>query len=414
MNLRTIKEYGHLFNLDENIRYVIIMGGRGAGRSYVASCLALVFMKTWSFFRGAVMRFVLSDVRNSNFKQVLDRIDEQEICDEFTIKDLEILYGTNSLQGLGFRKSSGDQKSKLKSLADYNFLHIEEADEVAREDFNQVDDSVRTKKGRILIVITLNPPPKNHWIVKRWLNLIPSGIDGYYDYELKDSEKHNTILIKTNWTHNAKNISQTSKDNYLRYKETDPDYYYTMICGLVPSGKRGVIFKDWKPISRKDYDELEYKPYYSGDFGFTNDPTALVEIKEHNNKVYVKELIYETGLINRRISERMAQMELNRSSEQIWDSAEPKSIAELRVENWNAIPSEKGAGSRRARIDYLLGKEVYYVEGSENIVNEVQNYCWALDKNKEPTNEPADGNDHLMDAISGGVFTKSKQPYIGF
>jgi phage terminase large subunit len=398
-------------------RYNLIYGGRAGGRSYFASQYIISKLFSDTYFRCGIMRLVQGDIRNSIYQEIIDRIEESEVNDpalEVREHLLTINFKNNTDNGIGFRKSRGDQKAKLKSLAGYTDIIIEEAEEISEEDFIQLDDSLRTVKADVRIFLLFNMPPKNNWMVKRWFNLVDSGIEGFYLAEPKESEKHNTEYVFSYWKNNEINLNQTTIDNFQRYKDTKPDHYWNMIMGLVPSGKRGVIFKDWKPISRKDYDELEYKPYYSGDFGFTNDPTALVEIKEHNNKVYVKELIYETGLINRRISERMAQMELNRSSEQIWDSAEPKSIAELRVENWNAIPSEKGAGSRRARIDYLLGKEVYYVEGSENIVNEVQNYCWALDKNKEPTNEPADGNDHLMDALSGGVYTKSKQPYIGF
>jgi len=96
------------------------------------------------------------------------------------------------------------------------------------------------------------------------------------------------------------------------------------------------------------------------------------------------------------------------------DSAEPKSIAELVNFGWNVVPTVKGPDSIRAGLDTLLAKEVAYTEESEHIRSETENYRWALDRNKLPTNTPVDKFNHLMDALRGGIFTQANQPYIGF
>jgi phage terminase large subunit len=187
-----------------------------------------------------------------------------------------------------------------------------------------------------------------------------------------------------------------------------------MIMGLVPSGRRGVIFKDWKPISVKEYEALDYPIFYGTDFGFSNDPAGVVEVKQHNDNIYVREIIYQTGLINQKLSEQMELKGIKKQYQNFGDGAEPKSVAEFQSYGWYMTSSDKGAGSRKAGVDFLLGKNVFYTEDSVNLINEMQNYCWALDRNKEPTNEPADGNDHLLDALRYAVYTKAKQPYIGF
>lgn len=414
MDLDVIENYEPIFKTPKNIRYILIIGGRGAGRSYVVSQLIVFLMRTSKFFRGAVMRFVLGDVRNSNFQEVVDRIEEQNLTGAFEVKDLEIKFGSNFLKGLGFRKSSGDQKSKMKSLAGFNFIHIEEADEVDEAFFMQLDDSLRTTNSNIIVVLTMNPPDKNNWIMKRYFNLIPSGIEGFYRYELKEEAKKDTLFIFSTYKENIKNLNQSTVDNYLKYKENNPDYYYNMIEGLVSEGARGRIFKNWKRISTKEFEELPYPSYFGLDFGYTNDPSALIEIKEHNNKVYLRELIYETGLTNQRLSERMIQKGVSKNKTIYADSAEPKSIDELRILGWIVLPASKGADSVRSGIDMLLSKEVFYTEDSKNIDLESQEYKWALDKNKEPTNEPIDDFNHTMDATRYGIFTKSKTPYIGF
>lgn len=399
--------------LQTKARYIILMGGRGAGRSYFASQFIVGALKEMSFFRCALMRFIATDIRNSIFQEVMDRIEEKQLDCVISDGQLLIKRGYNFIRGIGFRKSTSDQKSKLKSLASFNFIVIEEADEVSEEDFIQLDDSLRTINADIKIMLLLNPPDKNHWIIKRWFNLLNNGVEGFYQPELKDSEKHNTLYIHTTWKNNAKNLNQSTKDNFKRYETTRPEHYHNMIQGLVSEGARGRIFKNWKPISVKEYEELPYTKYYGMDFGFSNDPTALAEIKEHNDKIYVRELIYETGMINKRIAERLSQLGLSRSAPIYADNAEPKSIEEIRQEDWNILPSNKGQDSIRAGIDLLLGKEIYYTEDSLNIASEIQDFKWAVDKNKEPLNEPQDGNDHLMDAIRYGVFTNNKQDWVG-
>lgn len=418
LNQQVNEAYEPLFINSPEVRYLILMGGRGAGRSTSASQYATARLFDSEYFRCAIMRFILSDVRNSIFQDIKDRLEENEVDNLVKIRDhnLNFEYGANKITGLGFRRASSDQKSKLKSLANYNTVIIDEADEIAEADFMQLDDSLRTKKSRILIVLLLNPPSKNHWIIRRWFNLLPvPDVPGFYSPQLKESCKRDTIFIHTSYLDNIENITPSSRINYERYKETNPDHYYNMIKGYVSEGARGRIFKNWIPISEEEYKKLEHIPYYGLDFGFTNDPTALLEIKEHNNRVYLKELLYQTGLTNPDICTKFDLLGLSKKDSIIFaDSAEPKSIAEIKKDGWNVRPAIKGSDSVRAGIDMLLSKEVYYVETSENLRKEQEEYRWALDRDKNPTNTPIDAFNHLMDAGRYGIYSKSKQGFIGF
>lgn len=146
-------------------RYVILLGGRAAGRSTVASQYALAKLTAPEYYRCAIMRYVLGDIRNSIYREITDRAEENGVLDALDINEstMSISYGNNSINAVGFRKSSTDQKAKLKSLANYNCVIIEEADEIPEEDFLQLDDSLRTLKGDIKIILLLNPPSKDHW-----------------------------------------------------------------------------------------------------------------------------------------------------------------------------------------------------------------------------------------------------------
>jgi len=396
--------------LQENKRYYLICGGRAGGRSYFASQYAEASLFTKPYFRCAIMRFVLGDIRNSIYQEIVDRLEEDELDEAVEKKGhtLTINFKRNTINGIGFRKSSSDQKAKLKSLAGYTDVIIEEAEEVSEEDFNQLDDSIRTIKADIRIFLLFNLPHKNHWIVKRWFNLVDSGVEGFYKPILKEAMESTTCFIHTTYADNRRNLNLSTIENFEKYRETNPDHYWNMIKGLVSEGARGRVFKNWTPISNQEYEELPHPISYGLDFGYSNDPTALVEIKKHNDKIYIKELIYETALTNQAISRRMKQVGVG--DEYIYaDSAEPKSIEELRKEGWNIYPSVKGQDSIRAGIDLLLDKKIWYNEGSKNVENEVQNYKWALDKNKEPTNQPIDEYNHAMDAIRYNVFTEEQQ-----
>lgn len=396
------------------------MGGRASGRSYAASQYGLTHLIADNYFRCAIMRFVLSDIRNSIYQEIYDRINEEQLNENIAIKEntLEFKYGGNKINGIGFRKSSGDQKSKLKSLASYNCVIIEEADEVAEEDFQQLDDSLRTIKSDVTIILLLNPPDRNHWIIKRWFNLEDSGVEGYYKASLKSTEK-DTVYIHGTYLDNIRNLNRKTIDNFVRYKDKNPDHYWNMIMGLVSEGARGRVFKDWKIITDEEFEKLPYDSCYGLDFGFSNDPAALVEIKEHNDNVWLRELLYERGMVNigqkgNDISGRLAELGLT-ESDIVWaDSAEPKSIQELRNEGWDIRESIKGADSVRKGIDMMLGKTIHYTESSVNLDTENHEYKWALNKNKEPTNKPIDDFNHLMDAARYGITGNASSEFIGF
>jgi phage terminase large subunit len=416
------KLYQPLFIPPPGVRYIINMGGRGGGRSHAAAQKAKTVLTDPSkYLRGAMMRYIYGDIKNSIYQDIYDRIDEADMLDDIDLhgQPLGFSYKKNRINGIGFKKSSGDQKSKLKSLAGYNFILIEEADEIAETDFMQLDDSIRTTKGDILIVLNLNPPEKDHWIIKRWFNLIDTEIEGFYEPVLKEEHKHNTIHIHATYYDNIVNIDPTTASNFEGYRESKPEYYWNTIRGYVSEGAVGRIYKNWKPTTYAEFKELPYPSIYGLDFGFSNDPAALVEIKMHNNKIWVHQLLYQTGLHNigagpDTLSKRFEDLDLSGQDLIYADSAEIKSIEELCGDGWYVEPAVKGPGSVNAGIDLLQGFEVYYTEESVDIARESREYKYRLDRNKVPTGKPEDGNDHALDAIRYAVFSHRQSTFVGF
>lgn len=381
------------------------MGGRGAGRSTVASQYANAKLIADEYFRCAIMRYVLGDIRNSIYREITDRAEENGIRAQLDINDslMTLGYGANSINAVGFRKSSSDQKSKLKSLANYNCVIIEEGDETPEADFMQLDDSLRTLKGDIVIIILLNPPPRTHWIIRRWFDLEPSGIKDFYIPKLK-AGMDDVVFIHTNFRDNIKNISEQSIKNYERYKETNPDHYYNMIEGLVPEVVRGKIYKNWRQIDEIPYEAKLVRRWL--DFGYTNDPTSIGDIYEYNGGLIFDELCYQKGMSNADIA-----AVIKSQPEQcvvVADSAEPKSIDELRLYGITVVPAEKGPDSVRNGIAVVQVEKVSVTRRSTNTWFEYENYAWFEDKDGTRLNEPKPGNDHSMDGIRYGVTSLKK------
>lgn len=384
---------------DQKTRYFILMGGRGGGRSTVASQYANARLMSSDYFRCAIMRYILGDIRNSIYREITDRAEENGVLETLRVNDslMKIEYGSNSINAVGFKKSSGDQKSKLKSLASYNCVIIEEADEIPEADFMQLDDSLRTIKGDITIILLLNPPAKNHWIIKRWMKLIDSEQKGFYDFELRDGVT-DTCLIKTSYKDNEANIAPASIVQYEAYKESKPTHYWNMVRGLVPETVVGKIYNNWALV-----DEIPHEARlerYGLDFGYTNDPTAIVAIYYYNGGYILDQVTYQHGLSNKRIADILSGL---KTALVVADSAEPKSIDEIMSYGVNIQAAQKGPGSVNQGIQYVQDQKISVTKRSNKILEEYDNYAWLIDKDGETLNEPAPGWDHAMDALRYGM-----------
>lgn len=397
MTQRIGKIYAPLFT--QKPRYFILMGGRGAGRSTVVSQFANAKLISPEYFRCAIMRYILGDIRNSIYREIIDRADENDILSHLNVNEstMTIEYGNNSINAVGFRKSSGDQKSKLKSLANYNCVIIEEADEIPEEDFMQLDDSLRTLKGDITVILLLNPPAKTHWIIKRWFDLEPSSVENFYIPKLK-ADARDTVVVRSNYLDNVKNISPATIEQYETYRKTKPKHYWNMIAGYVPETIKGKIYSNWIKIDKIPKEaKLER---YGLDFGYTNDPTAIIAIYRWNNALILHELLYKKGMLNSQIA---AFLKTIPSCLVVADSAEPKSIDEIILHGIKMIGAEKGQGSINQGIQAVQNRTIYYTETSKNLEIEYENYAWKLDKEGNGLNIPIDGFDHLLSAARYGT-----------
>lgn len=199
-------------------------------------------------------------------------------------------------------------------------------------------------------------------------------------------------------------IEPTTRSAILSYEPTPENIkrgtaneYRWKVYGLGEVGRlEGLVFPDFEVT--QDW-PTEYKwNIYGMDFGFTNDPTTLVEIRYAHGALYWRQHIYATGLTNPDISARMTAIEQPVDDEITADSAEPKSITELRQAGWNVIPAVKGADSINQGIDAIKRYPIRVHASSRDLIEEFSSYTWNKDRNGQATNKPIDRFNHGIDA----------------
>lgn len=260
-----------------------------------------------------------------------------------------------------------DQPDKLRG-ARRDRLFINEANNVPFEAFEQLE--VRTKEE---VFIDFNPT-NEFWA---FTEIIGKRDDvDYIILTYKDNEA----------------LSQEIIDS-LEQRMNRPGWW--KVYGEGQLGEvEGKIYKGWQII-----DELPHEARlerFGLDFGYTNDPTAIVGIYKHNEGYIWDEVAYQKGLLNKAIADIILAQPDKRLT--VADSAEPKSIDEIAGYGVSIVGAEKGADSVRHRINLVQDQKISITKRSANIIHEYRNYLWKTDRNGKVLNEPEHQYSHAMDA----------------
>lgn len=399
-----------LWECDSNIRYVILMGGRANGRSGTASryCVSRLLGKEYT--RGAIMRATREDIRASCWSEIVDRVNEQKITNNFRItdNDMYIERGENSIRAHGFRASSGSLTARLKSLAGYNLVWIEEAEEIGEEEFRTLDDTLRTTKGRILVILTLNTPAKSHWIIKKWFDLSPSNTAGFNIPYLKPEIK-DTLYIFGTYRENLPNLDKHTIERYKAYEFINPGHFYQVIEGLSPDEVRGKIFTGWQLIESVPKGARLVK--FGLDWGWYPDPVSVVAIYYWNGGYIVDEVVHGTNLDDDYIALQIKRIENYSDVSVICGADEPKSIEMLRRKGIRSEATDNRKGSVSFRIKVTSTKKIYVTKRSTNVWKGYEVYRWAEDRDGNPKGEPNHEGSDSMDAISYAIASMSKDEF---
>lgn len=370
-------------------RYRIVKGSRASKKSTTTALWYIVHIVDNPEANLLVVRKTERTLRDSCYAQLKWAIHKLHLDKWFkcTTNPLEIIYKPTG-QKIIFRGL--DDPLKITSITIEKgclcYLWIEEAYEIFDEEaFNRLDESIRGKLPEGLyhqVTLTLNPWSDRHWIKKRFF----------------DEESPN-VLAKTT-TYMCNEFLGESDLALFEEMKKNPKRY--RVAGLGEWGViEGLVYDNW----REEYFDLEemrkYKAIFGLDFGYTNDPTALFcgAVDGENKKIYVFDELYEAGLTNRKIYYRI-MMKGFKKERIVADSAEPKSIEELRELGLSRIKSaRKGRDSVNHGIQRIQDYEIIVHPKCVNFLNEISLYAWAKDKFNQYTGKPEDENNHLMDAM---------------
>lgn len=267
------------------------------------------------------------------------------------------------------------------------YLWGNEAIEMGKPAFDQLE--MRTTK---LIILDYNPADDLHWV-----------------FELQ--KRPDVCVIQSTMLDNP--FLPDSIINKIKSYEPTPenmargtaDSYMWEVYGRGNKARlQGTIFNNWEVI-----DSLPTEINFMGlglDFGYTNHPTAIVAMYMRDNDLYYDELLYETGLTNPNIVDKLKEQEIQHHVDISGDSAEPKSIEEIRQAGFNIKGVEKGTDSINFGIDIMKSHKMFVTKRSLNLELELRRYKWAEDKLGKSLNKPVDAYNHAIDAARYITMTK--------
>lgn len=189
-------------------------------------------------------------------------------------------------------------------------------------------------------------------------------------------------------------LPQQVIDNIESNRDTDPNWWN--VYGLGKLGKvEGLVYPFLSQVNELPGGDI----FYGLDFGFSTDVTALVKCVIKGDSLYCQELIYERGLTNQDIADRMMELEIEKHSDEIFaESAEPKSIEEIYQRGFNIKPCPKGPGSVEYGHQKVRQYKLYWTQDSLNGIKEQRNFRYLPDKNGKLTDKTAHIFSHAMDA----------------
>lgn len=276
-------------------------------------------------------------------------------------------------------------------------------------EFLSVDDEEKLK-GRQSTMFWINESDAvefsvfNHLLMRCekfcWLDINPSNSDSWLRLNIEEDRMQNRDDVSLHISTYLDNpyLNEEMIKEIMNLKLTDIQLWkvYTLGEWAKLSGK---ILNNWDTI---DADELpeDLKFGYGLDFGFANDPSALIRCSydKDDNILYLQQVIYEKELLNSEIIDIIKE-ECLKSEPIVADSAEPKSIRELQMKGVRCIPSVKGKDSVKHGLNKLRQTKILVTSESIDLILELQRYKWKLDALGEATNKPIEKYNHAIDAV---------------
>lgn len=359
-------------------RKKVIQGGSSAGKTFAILAILIDTAIRNKNISISIVSESMPHLRRGAMRDFLNIMKETSryFDERFNKTESRYLFSNGSF----IEFFSADEPSKLRG-ARRDILYINEANNIPYEAYQEL--AIRTRSD---IYIDYNPT-RTFWAHTELLNDVDTDfiILNYKDNEALDANTINEFQIAS--------VKALTNDFWANWVKVYVD-------GEIGS-LEGTIYTNWNIIN--DIPEEARLLGVAVDFGFTNDPTAAVAVYKWNDELIIDEIIYQRGLTNPQIASLLKQKGFTND---VWcDSAEPKSIVELKSMGIRAFGVDKGKDSVMFGISVVQQFKLNITKWSNNTIKELENYIW-LKKNGETTNTPADAFNHSMDAMRYIIMTK--------
>lgn len=375
-------------------RFVINQGGTSSGKTYSTLQFLIIWaIKSESNKLVSVVAESIPHLKRGAYRDFLKILMESGLYREDAHNKTDFTYKLGSFY---FEFFSADNDAKLRG-ARRDVLYVNECNNISWDAFTQLEIRTREK-----IFLDFNPVSR-FWVHSKVMN--PGQKYSFIKSTYKDNVDHLTgkpLLEKSiiDAIESRKPVYD-SEGNLI-----SGDEQFWKVYGLGEVGSlEGVIFSNWETVdSIPDHGKWTA---FGLDFGFTNDPTAIVKVVYQGGELWIEELCFDPGMTNPDIVNKLKSCGVGSLDDIVADSSEPKSIAEIRRGGFRACRGvTKGKDSILMGIDILKRYRINIHKKSVNLIEEFSNYQWIKTKDGEYLNKPIDSFNHGIDAVRYVCFEK--------
>jgi len=357
-----------------------VYGGAGSGKSVATAQHIVYLLLTQPDIRILIIRKTLPALRITAYRLILDILYQMQVPFYLNKSELVIRFNNSEILFKGL-----DDPEKIKSY-EANYVWCEEATEITREDFLQLNLRMRRANaaGINQMFLSFNPIDQYHWLIA----------------DIVQGNREDVAIHHSTYKDNIRFLSPEYISELENLINQDQNYYR-----IYALGEPGVI----ENVIYTNYEITTTWPqggdlFYGLDFGFNN-PTALVEVCVYDSLVYVRERIYRSGLTNADVTNELKTLVKSQTLPIYADSAEPARIQEIRNAGFNIHPADK---SVLDGIDAVKRHRLFIHQDSQNLIAEIRGYSYRTDKDGRVLEDPVKFRDHCMDALRYAIHSHMK------
>lgn len=377
--------YFKIREMDNRIN--VVQGGTSAGKTYdicailadlsfdVQNKIISITTDTFPNLSRGVMRDMKNFLVSQNWWNLFDENKSTHIFKNKATNTIIEFFSCDEMGALGARR---------------DYLFVNEANRISYETFSQLE--VRTRE-------------------KIWIDFNPVNKFWAHEELVENPARADEVgFIKLNYLDNKEALEPTIIKS-IESRKGDGTNNWWRVYGLGEIGSlEGNIYEGWLPTP-KCPDGFVLKRY-GVDFGFSNDPTAVVAVYENEDGIiYLETKLCQNRLLTPQLIETIKSYE---PALFVCDNARPEIIAEMQANGIRAIGCNKTPGEKmngkRYNIELVLRRKIYYNQADKELEQEYLTYAWRKKKTGEILDEPNDGNDHCMDAIAYAIRDMERKP----